>query len=162
MLIMGAVAGSRGVPSLILTVALTRTVFKTGPGPDGGGPKPGPSEFVHSRDMSGTDAGLCLAVLAAPAAGAASCPKAGAAIAAANDADKKKFPRRIPMRISLHGCVGTKLRRLQFLVYAGVRRLQLVLHIGRSRMQDRPSLRVMRYCHPPLTVRRLSWGGAGF
>jgi len=105
---MGAVAGSRGLPSLISTVALTRTVFNTGPGPDAGGEKPGPSEFVHSLESCGTGAALCFAALAAPAAGAAFCPKAGiAAAAAANDANTRKFPRRMFMRISLHVFVRT-------------------------------------------------------
>ena len=61
---------------------------------------------------------FAVAVLAAPAAGAASCPKAGVAAAAANDANKRKFPRRISMRISLHVCCPHKLRRWHFLVYA--------------------------------------------
>src|SRR6185503_10051757 len=120
MLTMGAVAGSRGLPSLISTVALTRTVFNTGPGPDTGGEKPGPSEFVHSLESCGTGAALCFAVLAAPAVGAAPCPKAGAAAAAAaaNDASKRKFPRRIPMRLSLRASRSHKLRRRLFLVHA--------------------------------------------
>jgi hypothetical protein len=36
------------------------------------------------------DAALCVALLAADAAGAASCPKAGVAAAAANVANKRK------------------------------------------------------------------------
>jgi hypothetical protein len=79
-------------------------LFNTGPGPDAGGEKPGPSEFAHSREKSGTDAALCGAALAAPTAGPASSPKTGIAAIAANDANKRKFPRRISKRISLHVC----------------------------------------------------------
>src|SRR6185503_15291041 len=118
MLTMGAVAGSRGLPSLISTVALTRAVFNTGPGPDTGGEKPGPSEFDHRRESSGTGAALCFAALGAPTAGTAPCPKAGTAAAAANDANKRKFPRRLSMRLSLHGSRPHKLRRRDFLVHA--------------------------------------------
>jgi hypothetical protein len=67
------------------SAALARALFKTGPGPDAGGVKPGPSVFDHSRDNCGTDAALC--------------PKAGVATIAANDANKRKFPQPIPMRI---------------------------------------------------------------
>jgi hypothetical protein len=45
------------------------------------------------REKSGMDAALCVALLAARTAGAASCPKAGvaaAAAAAANVANKRK------------------------------------------------------------------------
>src|SRR5258706_15853021 len=100
---MGAFATLRGWPK-ISTAALWRALFNTGPGPDAGGEKPGPRVLAHSREKSGTDAALCGAVLAAPTVGAASRPKAGDAAIAANDANKRKFPRRISMRISLHVC----------------------------------------------------------
>src|SRR5437868_4866103 len=97
---MGAFAALRGLPKISIA-ALWRALFNTGPGPDAGGEKPGPSEFAHSREKSGTDAALCAVGLAAPAAGPASRPKAGVAAIAANHANKRKFPRRIFMRISL-------------------------------------------------------------
>src|ERR1700674_3564876 len=100
---MGASVTLRGLPK-ISTAALWRALFNTGPGPDAGGEKPGPSEFAHKREKSGTDAALCVAVLAAPTVGPASCPKAGVAAITANDANKRKFPRRMSMRISLHVC----------------------------------------------------------
>src|SRR5712672_1063481 len=86
---MGAFATLMGLPK-ISTTALWRALFNTGPGPDAGGEKPGPSVFDHSREKSGTDAALWVAVLAALAAGAASCPKAGAVAAAVNIANKRK------------------------------------------------------------------------
>src|ERR1700680_261808 len=97
MLTMGALAALRGWPKISIA-ALWRALFNTGPGPDAGGEKPGPSEFAHKREKSGTDAALCGAVLAASTVGAASRPKAGVATAA-NDANKRKFPRCIFMRI---------------------------------------------------------------
>jgi hypothetical protein len=69
--------------------ALWRALFNTGPGPDAGGPNPGPSVLDHMREKSGMDAALCVALFAAPAVGAVSCPKAGVA-AAANAANKRK------------------------------------------------------------------------
>src|SRR5271155_3903691 len=86
---MGAFAELRGLPT-ISTTALWRALFNTGPGPDAGGEKPGPSVFDHSREKSGADAALWVVVLAALATGAASCPKAGAVAAAANVANKRK------------------------------------------------------------------------
>jgi hypothetical protein len=62
-LTMGAFAALRGLPK-ISTTALWRALFNTGPGPDAGGEKPGPSVFDHSREKSGTDAALWVAVLA--------------------------------------------------------------------------------------------------
>src|SRR5580692_319462 len=87
MLTMGAFAALRGLPKMS-TTALWRALFNTGPGPDAGGEKPGPSVFDHSREKSGTDAAVAL--LAAPAAGAVTCPKAGVAAAAVNVANKRK------------------------------------------------------------------------
>jgi hypothetical protein len=73
------------------TAARWRALFNTGPGPDAGGENPGPSEFDQMREKSGMDAALGVALLAAAAAGAAFCPKAGVAAAAANVANKRKF-----------------------------------------------------------------------
>src|SRR5580704_15947002 len=87
MLTMGAFAALRGRPKMSIA-ALWRALFNTGPGPDAGGPNPGPSVLDHMRERSGMDAALCVALLAA--AGAASCPKAGVAAAAANVASKRK------------------------------------------------------------------------
>jgi len=89
---MGAFAALRGLPK-ISTTALWRALFNTGPGPDAGGEKPGPSVFDHRREKSGTDAALWVAALAALAAGAASCPKAGVVAAAVNVANKRKSRR---------------------------------------------------------------------
>src|SRR5262245_50238230 len=83
---MGAVAGLRGLPKMS-SAALARALLSTGPGPDAGGVRPGPSVFDHSRDNCGTDAALCA--------------KAGVAAIAANDAHKRKFPRRLSMRMAL-------------------------------------------------------------
>src|ERR1700693_6346136 len=99
MLTMGAFAALRGWPKISIA-ALWRALFNTGPGPDAGGEKPGPSELAHKREKSSTDATLCVAVLAAPTPAAASRPKTGVAAAAANDANKRKFQRCISMRIS--------------------------------------------------------------
>jgi ABC transporter substrate binding protein len=46
--------------------------------------------FDHNREKSGADAALWVVLLAALAAGAASCPNAGVAAAAANVANKRK------------------------------------------------------------------------
>jgi hypothetical protein len=86
---MGAFVTLRGRPKMS-TVALWRALFNTGPGPDAGGEKPGPSELAHMREKSGMDVALCVALLAAPTAEAAFCPKAGVVAAAANDANKRK------------------------------------------------------------------------
>src|SRR3974390_2196967 len=86
---MGAVLASRGRPKMSIA-AFWRALFKTGPGPDAGGEKPGPSVLDHMRENSGIDAAPCVALLAFPTAGAAFCPKTGVAAAAANVATRRK------------------------------------------------------------------------
>src|SRR6516225_1478344 len=86
---MGAFVTLRGWRKMS-TAALWRALFNTGPGPDTGGENPGPSELDQMREKSGMDEALCVALLGAPTAGVASCPKAGVAAAAANNANKRK------------------------------------------------------------------------
>jgi hypothetical protein len=86
---MGAFVTLRGWPKMS-SAALWRSPVNTGPGPDAGGEDPGPSELDHMREKSGIDAALCMALVAAPTPGAASCPKAGVAAAAVNVATKRK------------------------------------------------------------------------
>src|SRR6516164_1122223 len=79
---------------------LPRALFLTGPGPDNGGSKPFRNGCAHVPEKSRMDELLRAPALAAPAAGATSCPKAGVITAAAIITNKRNSVPSIFIRIS--------------------------------------------------------------